>query len=43
MRAYLPWMDTLSSINELRLGAALQQEVAVGKATDHALLKRLDW
>ena len=31
-------MDTLSSINELSLGAALQQEVA-GRASDHALLE----
>jgi RNA polymerase sigma-70 factor (ECF subfamily) len=32
-------MDTLSSINELILGAALQQEVAAGRASDHALLE----
>jgi RNA polymerase sigma-70 factor (ECF subfamily) len=32
-------MDALSSINDLSLGAALQQEVAVGRATDHALLE----
>src|SRR6266705_2349133 len=32
-------MDTLSSINELSLGAALQQEVAAGRASDHALLE----
>ena len=32
-------MDTLSTIDELSIGAALQQEVAVGTATDHALLE----
>src|SRR6266700_6774529 len=32
-------MDTLSSIKELSLGAALQQEVAAGRASDHALLE----
>ncbi|HXM35727.1 MAG TPA: hypothetical protein VN920_11105, partial [Pyrinomonadaceae bacterium] len=31
-------MDTLS-LNELSLGAVLQQEVALATATDHALLE----
>src|SRR5437016_2645293 len=32
-------MDTLSSINELGFGAALQQEFAAAPASDHALLE----
>jgi RNA polymerase sigma-70 factor (ECF subfamily) len=32
-------METLSSINELSFGAALQPEVSAGPASDHALLE----
>jgi RNA polymerase sigma-70 factor, ECF subfamily len=32
-------MDTLTSIDELSFGAALQQEIAVDTASDHALLE----
>ena len=32
-------METLSSVNELSVGAALQPDISVGKASDHALLE----